>query len=577
MSYAIPALADLSAKTETADPREVQIARVRRAERVAGQLDPRAVYRVCDLEALLHDLAEDDEHPAVESVGTLTEEGELPNLDIAEAATAGGDALRDLRRMAEDLSAHAGLGVEEVGEPVLTVDEVAKKLGVSGKTVDRWRDLGLVSRKLKLDGRRRVGFLQSTVDRFVKDRHDEVERGRKHTQMTDADRAKVVRKARSMAAAGLRPAEVARRLAEQLKRSPETVRTTLRQHDRENPTTPIFALKPGELNRAQREEILRRHRRGVSIARIAKSFGKTKPTVSKVLHELRAEAAMADPPAYMDSPEFHEPDADATILCEPPKKDKPHRRVKVPSGLPPYLASLYNYPLLTREDEQYWFRKMNYLKFKAATLHAEIGGEDPTDAQLDLLEKYTREAIDVKNFLTRSNLRLVVSIGKRHIKPGGNFFELVSDGNVSLMRAVEKFDYTKGNKFSTYATWAIMKNFARSIPQEHRQLDRFRTGKEEVFQFSKEDRANPYVDELTNSRQRKTIGDILMELDDRERDILRYRYGLEQGSEPQTLEQVGNKFGVTKERIRQLEGRALRKLKKHAEEVALEVPGLHDR
>ena len=171
----------------------------------------------------------------------------------------------------------------------------------------------------------------------------------------------------------------------------------------------------------------------------------------------------------------------------------------------------------------------------------------------------------------------MVSIAKRHIKPGANFFEMVSDGNVSLMRAVEKFDYTKGNKFSTYATWAIMKNFARSIPQEHRQLDRFRTGKEEVFQFSKEDRANPYMDELTNNRQRKVIGDILLQLDDRERDILRYRYGLEEGSEPQTLEQVGNRFGVTKERIRQLEGRALKKLKKHAEGARLEVPGLHDR
>ena len=219
MSYAIPALATLSARAESQEPREIQLARVRRAERVAGQLDPRRVYRVCDLESLLHDFAADDERPAVESIGEVAEDGTLvsdPQCDT----TAGEDALRDLRRMAEDLSASAGLGVEEVGEPVLTVDEVAKKLGVSGKTVDRWRDLGLVSRKLKLDGRRRVGFLQSTVDRFVKDRHDEVERGRKHTQMTDADRSKVVRKARSMAAAGLRPAEVARRLAEELRRSP---------------------------------------------------------------------------------------------------------------------------------------------------------------------------------------------------------------------------------------------------------------------------------------------------------------------------------------------------------------------
>ena len=73
----------------------------------------------------------------------------------------------------------------------------------------------------------------------------------------------------------------------------------------------------------------------------------------------------------------------------------------------------------------------------------------------------------MKNFLIRSNLRLVVSIAKRHMKPRMSFFEMVSDGNMSLIRAIEKFDYTKGNKFSTYATWAIMKNYARSIPAEH--------------------------------------------------------------------------------------------------------------
>ncbi|NNJ25177.1 sigma-70 family RNA polymerase sigma factor [Alienimonas chondri] len=562
MSYSIPDLKNLTADDIDGTPREVQLARVRRAERLAGRLDPDAAYAATDLRRSL-DGAGGDVPAAAEADGEATFRGE--------------DALRDLRLFAEDLSTSVGLSAEEVGEPVLTVDEIARKLGVSGKTVDRWRDRGLVSRKLKLDGRRRVGFLQSTVDRFVRDHADVIEQGRKSVSLSDADRGRIVRKARSLANSGFTPPKIAEQLSEEFGRSPESIRTLLREFERANPDRPVFRVRPGDLTRAEKEEILRRRRRGVTLARLAKTFGRTKPIIKRALHELRAEEVMGDPPAYMDSPEFHTPDADEVILCEPPVKEKPHRRIRVPSGLPPYLASLYNYPLLTREDEQYWFRKMNYLKFKAATLREEIGESDPTEEQLDRLEAWTREAIDVKNFLTQSNLRLVVSIGKRHIKPGANFFSLVSDGNVSLMRAIEKFDYTKGNKFSTYATWAIMKNFARSIPQEHRQLDRFRTGKEEVFQFSKEDRANPYMDELTNNRQRKVIGDILMELDDRERDILRYRYGLEQGSEPQTLEQVGNRFGVTKERIRQLEGRALRKLKKHAEGARLEVPGLHDR
>ena len=248
--------------------------------------------------------------------------------------------------------------------------------------------------------------------------------------------------------------------------------------------------------------------------------------------------------------------------------------LRPPAGLPPYLASLYTIPLLTREEEQYWFRKMNYLKFKAAGLQKKIDPKRPKQAELDELERLLNEATEIKNFLIRSNLRLVVSIAKKHIKPTNNFFEMVSDGNMSLIRAIEKFDYTKGNKFSTYATWAIMKNFARSIPTEHKRLDRFRTGKEEVFQHSTEYRGSQFEEELTNRRQNRMLMDILGQLDPREREIVMFRYGLGEENEPLTLEQVGQRFGVTKERIRQLESRALRKLRKIAEEEKLDIPGV---
>ena len=80
------------------------------------------------------------------------------------------------------------------------------------------------------------------------------------------------------------------------------------------------------------------------------------------------------------------------------------------------------------------------------------------------IEKLYDESIATKNQIIRANLRLVVSIAKRYVGPTQDFFELVSDGNISLLRAVDKFDFSRGNKFSTYATWAIMKNFARTSP-----------------------------------------------------------------------------------------------------------------
>ena len=100
---------------------------------------------------------------------------------------------------------------------------------------------------------------------------------------------------------------------------------------------------------------------------------------------------------------------------------------------------------------------------------------------MDEIEKLYGEAVALKNQIIRANLRLVVSIAKRHVGPLENFFDLVSDGNMSLIRAVEKFDYARGNKFSTYATWAVMKNFARTIPDEIKHRDRFRTSADEMF------------------------------------------------------------------------------------------------
>ena len=105
----------------------------------------------------------------------------------------------------------------------------------------------------------------------------------------------------------------------------------------------------------------------------------------------------------------------------------------------------------------------------------------------------------------RANLRLVVSIAKRHVGPADNFFELVSDGNMSLIRAVEKFDFARGNKFSTYASWAIMKNFARTIPDEHRRRDRFRTSQSEMFSAPRTQRTDQYEQETAQAQREAQI------------------------------------------------------------------------
>jgi RNA polymerase primary sigma factor/RNA polymerase sigma factor len=257
-----------------------------------------------------------------------------------------------------------------------------------------------------------------------------------------------------------------------------------------------------------------------------------------------------------------------------PEPEQPVKKARLPSGLPPYLASLYEVPLLTREQEAHLFRKFNYLKYRASKLREQLDPARAKSSLMDEIERLYEDAVAIKNQIVRANLRLVVSIAKRHVGQMDNFFELVSDGNMSLIRAVEKFDYARGNKFSTYASWAIMKNFARTIPDEHKRRDRFRTSHFEMFSATEDARSDQYEQESAQMQRQAQVGKILERLDEREQKIIISRFGLDHGTEPLTLKEVGAEMGVTKERIRQIEARALNKLRMAAQEEKIELPGL---
>jgi RNA polymerase sigma factor (sigma-70 family) len=485
----------------------------------------------------------------------------------------GSDLVNDLRLFVEDMSDAAEQTADAVGEQVFTVEELAKQFNVSTKTISRWRALGLVSRRLVFDGRKRVGFLRSSVDRFVRNNAERVERGARFSQLTDEQRDEFVERARELAQAGRSQSEIARELAERTGRSVETIRTALRQHDMENPDRAIFPSGTGPLTDVQKENIFQAYRRGLTVDRLCRDYNRTKTTVYRVINEMRAARIQELPLDFIDNPRFSRKGADNACLGPMPESETPTRKPRRPSGLPPYLASLYEIPLLTKDQEQHLFRKYNYLKYKANKLRDQLDYERPKSSLMDEIEKLYDQIVQIKNQIARCNLRLVVSIAKRHVKPDQNFFELVSDGNLSLLRAVEKFDYARGNKFSTYATWAIMKNFARTIPNEYRQRERFRTSYDELFDITQEKRGNPVIEESMQSDRISKIRRVLKRLDDRERQIIVGRFGLDHSKEPQTLKEVGAELGVTKERIRQIEARALNKLRQAAQEekIALEI------
>jgi len=538
-------------------PRDRQLEQVERAEQLLGEIDQAKRYPY--------------DYLCFRITGFRPDAWSALMLD-------GNDVQRDLRLFVEDLSATVRQPVEQATEPVLTVGEVSKKFNVSTRTVTRWRRQGLVARRFVIDGRAKVGFLESSLERFVAGHRGQVERGSKFRQLTDAERDEIIRRARRMAQ--FRPGEVglveiARRIARKMARSTETVRLTLKSYDREHPDRAIFAPSTSPLDDEAKAQIYLRYKMGVSVEVLATQYGRTRSSVYRLVNEIRAKRLLETKLEFIGNEDFSRPSAHKPILAPmpDPADGKAPRRPRAPKGLPPYLASLYEVPLLDREQEAHLFRQMNFLKHQAVALREAIDPAKVKASDLDRIEALQEQALAVKNQIIRSNLRLVVSIAKRHVGPSNNFFELVSDGNMSLIRAVEKFDYARGNKFSTYASWAIMKNYARTIPEENYRRDRFVTGHEEMFEAAADNRMDEHEYESALKRMQEAIKGMLDRLDDREKLIITSRFGLGGASE-RTLEQLGRELGITKERVRQIESRGVDKLRKIAGEQKLDLPML---
>jgi RNA polymerase sigma factor (sigma-70 family) len=495
----------------------------------------------------------------------------------------GEDAIHDLGLWINELAVSMpAIPIEDLEEPVLSTEEISKKLNVTTKTINRWRKRGLIGIPVIFNGHRQMGFLPSLVDPFLAANKVRLEKSSRFTLLSQEEKDDILRRARRFARLGLGSlSEVSRRIARRLGRSPETVRYTIKNFDREHPEQALYPDVTGPLDADAKQVIYNSYRRGIDVDTLAKNFQRNRSSMYRVLNEIRAQRLMDQPIEYIYHESFDDPAQAAQILGDMPDAEafeEARRKLRIPKDAVPELISNYEMPLLTKDQEQHLFRKMNFLKYHAAKMLEDM--KLPSGLinviklrveTLDQIEAHLKDASKIKELLIRCNMRLVTSIAKKHSGQAENFFELLSDGNMSLMRAVEKFDYSRGNKFSTYASWAIMKNFARSIPDEKNRRERFVTGNEEIFDAA-EDRRTDENEVLAAAAQATAKVNRLLEyLEPREREIIRMRAGLDNGSEAMTLEKIGEKLGITKERVRQLNVRAMKKLRSlvetHKEEM----------
>ncbi|UCG15349.1 MAG: sigma-70 family RNA polymerase sigma factor [Phycisphaerales bacterium] len=482
--------------------------------------------------------------------------------DTAKPAIVGDKLIRDLVTMAEHLSGKAKLPASGIPGLLRTLEETAEYLNVSAKTVRRWRNRGLMSIRVRCEGgSARVMFRQKTIKRFVFRNKELVRRGAAFRQLTDAEKRDIVDRARRMLdRERIKLHLVAKAVAEETGRAVETVRYTLRRHDHENPDRALFA-NGGQPRLSERHlAIWKCHQAGEPAAQIASALGLSVASVEQVIREVEARQLAAAPPSYVHNELFDAPNADELILHVEPPAPTEAKKIKPPRDLPPYLRSLYDTPLLTAKQEKDLFRRYNYVKYKAAKAIEAMDVCTVSADELESIRSLTREYEDLRQRIVQSNLRLVVSIAKKHVGWSPNFQEVVSDGNMSLMRAVEKFDFARGFKFSTYGTWAIVKNYARTIPESHYHFRRYVTGQDELLEAATAAHDDPAVD-CDSDQVRTMLAESMKGLTERERVVVTNHYGLFGSDPPQTLEELGRRFGVTKERVRQIEKKALDKIR----------------
>lgn len=483
----------------------------------------------------------------------------------------GDELLEDLRIFISKLSGQLVSPVTEQSQKIFTIQELAKTIGVSTKTIYRWRKRGLIPRKyIFYDGIRRLGFIQSTINEFFNSNPELVFKAKSFGRLTDERKKQIINQAVKLAGStNLTRRQIINKISAKTGKCHETIRYTLLNYEKANPEKTIFKKSAGVINPAQAAEIYKLYKQGCDIKELMERFERNKSSIYRIINQRKAKALLAKTIEYVASDEFFEEDAQKKILAEPIGNAEPSSGKNIEpleligSSLPEYLRALKAMPVLNREREIELFRRYNFLKFLACQKRNGIKPNLVSGIRLRQIESFLAEVEEIKRRIIEANLRLVVSVARKHTTSGENLLDLISEGNISLMRAVEKFDYTRGFRFATFASWTLAKDYARKIPPQASRRGRVTTTS--LADIHRDLRTEDAADFAAIERAHKSLTEVIKNnLTEREQYIILNRFGLV-GSpikkQTKTLKQIGEELNLSRERVRQIELIALQKLR----------------
>jgi len=478
--------------------------------------------------------------------------GYRPKTSFVEEQIKGDELKDDLRVFITRLSGQLELAAAEQSEKVFSLSELTDKFSVSQKTISRWRKRGLRARKyLFEDGKKRLGFLASDVEDFIQTHNQIVNNAAGFSQLTAEQKELILQLACDIAAEGnFSRNQVIDRIVKITSRGKETIRTILSDYEKKQPGQLGLHVSSARLSPKEANTVYKLFKQGASVRELMGQFGKSKSSIYRVVNKRRARAILTAKIKFIDSEEFVADNADINIFGGDTLEE---------------FRSEDEQALLNRQQEAELFRRYNYLKFLACNDREELKNAKYYGNLLNRIESCLEQAEKIKKIIIEANMRLVVSIASKHTGSNQSLQDLVSEGNFSMMRAVEKFDYTRGYRFSTYASWAIAKNFARKIPAEGSRPDRHTASDMSNIQ---QDMRNIGVADISaiEHAQRSLDHIITNNLTEREQHIIRGHFGLDGNRlkrKGKSMKQIGDELGISKERVRQIELEALQKLRQN--------------
>jgi RNA polymerase sigma factor (sigma-70 family) len=294
-------------------------------------------------------------------------------------------------------------------------------------------------------------------------------------------------------------------------------------------------------------------------------------TIPRAMRQ-NVEAIMNESYAFMDSPIFERKDIEKDLFTFDKEPQLPMTSWYQPTRDEALDEAMQGAPQLMKADEERtMFLRFNFSKLKLGKLQRLVKKNGLTRKRAEEILEWHRRFEHFREYLVRTNLALVLAMAKRTRLGDVDFAEVVSEGNMALIRAVDKFNVDRGFKFSTYACRAILKAFSRTALKSNRHKTRFPVEFEPDMEKSDwQDRRRDAVEEDCIDELKAIVTRNLAELSDVEATVIRRRFNWEQEQEtPLTLEEVGQIIGVTKERVRQIQNKALAKIRNVLEEGVL--------